>query len=76
MLLFFMQQLSAYHTIWIAIVTFNIIIGWLLKTAHNKLGIRVSVKAGISILSGVIALKIEKKEMLKYKEIEKVDEEF
>ena len=65
MLLFFMKQLSAYHTIWIAIVAFNIIIGWLFKTTHDKLGFRVSVKAGISILSAYIAMKIEKKAVLK-----------
>jgi hypothetical protein len=33
----------------------------MLKIMHDKLGIRASVKAGISILSGLIALKIEKK---------------
>jgi len=75
MLIFFMQQLSAYHTIWIAIVVFNIILGWLLKIMHDKLGNRASIKANISILSAFIAMKIEKKVMLKHKEVEKVDEE-
>lgn len=65
MLLFFMKQLSAYHTIWIAVVVFNIIIGWVLKTTHDKLGNRASVKANISILSAFIAMKIEKKVMRK-----------
>jgi hypothetical protein len=72
LLVIFMDQLSAYHTIWIVIVVFNIILGWLLKTAHDKLGIRASVKAGISILSAFITMKIEKKTMLKQKEVEKV----
>jgi hypothetical protein len=72
LLVFFIDQLNAYLTIWIAVVVFNIILGWLLKTAHDKLGIRASVKAGISLLSAFIAMKIEKKDMLNVKEIEKV----
>ncbi len=72
LLVIFMQQLSAYHTIWIAVVAFNILLGWLLKTMHDKLGIRASVKAGVSILSAFIAMKIEKKDMLNVKEVEKV----
>jgi hypothetical protein len=72
LLVFFMRQLSAYHTIWIAVIVFNIILGWLLKTMHDKLGIRASVKAGISILSVDIAMKIEGKDMSNIKEIEKV----
>ncbi len=72
LLVLFMGQLSAYHTIWIVVVVFNIILGWLLKTMHDKLGIRASVKAGISILSAYIALKIEKKDMENFKEFIKV----
>lgn len=72
LLVLFMGQLSAYHTIWIAVVAFNIILGWLLKTAHDKLGIRASVKAGISILSAFIVMKIEKKDIQKFKEVEKI----
>ena len=53
-------------------MAFNIILGWLLKTAHDKLGIRASVKAGISILSAFIVMKIEKKDIQKFKEIEKI----
>ena len=75
LLVLFMQQLSAYHTIWIVVVVFNIILGWLLKTMHDKLGIRASVKAGISILSVYIAMKIEKKDMSYIKEIGKVRNE-
>jgi len=73
LLVLFLQQLNAYLTIWVAVVAFNIILGWLLKTMHDKLGIRASVKAGISILSGFIAMKIEKKKMLNIKEVEKGD---
>ncbi len=73
LLVLFMQQLNAYFTIWVAVVAFNIILGWLLKTMHNKLGIRASVKAGISILSAFIAMKIEKKDTRSFKEFEKVD---
>jgi hypothetical protein len=68
LLVFFMGQLSAYHTIWIAVVLFNVILGWLLKTMHDKLGQRASVKAGISILSAFIAMKIEKKSIQDFKE--------
>jgi hypothetical protein len=70
LLVLFMKQLNAYWSIWLAVVVFNIILGWLLKTMHNKLGIRASVKAGISILSGFIAMKIEKKSLLKVGEVE------
>ncbi|MBY8986632.1 MAG: DUF1624 domain-containing protein [Candidatus Lokiarchaeota archaeon] len=73
LLVLFMGQLSAYHTIWIAVVAFNIILGWLLKTMHDKLGIRASVKAGISILSVYIAMKIEKKDMLNFKKSKMLD---
>jgi hypothetical protein len=72
LLVLFMGQLSAYHTIWIAVVVFNIILGVLLKTMHDKLGIRASVKAGISILSAYLAMKIEKKDMEDFKEFIKV----
>ncbi|MBA7669688.1 hypothetical protein ES703_77821 [subsurface metagenome] len=72
LLVLFIDQLNVYFTIWVAVVAFNIILGWLLKTMHNKLGIRASVKAGISILSAFIAMKIEKKDMLIFKEFEKV----
>jgi hypothetical protein len=61
LLILFIDQLNAYLTIWIVVAAFNVILGLLLKTMHDKLGIRASVKAGISILSGFIAIKIEKK---------------
>ncbi|MFW9879113.1 MAG: heparan-alpha-glucosaminide N-acetyltransferase domain-containing protein [Candidatus Thorarchaeota archaeon] len=73
LLLLFLHQLDAYFTIWVAVIAFNIILGFLLKIMHNKLGKRASVKAGISILSALIAMKIEKKDMQSFKEIEKVD---
>jgi len=43
---------------------------------HDKLGVRASVKAGISILSAYIAMKIEKNDMLNFKEVKKVDKKF
>ncbi|MFX0142896.1 MAG: heparan-alpha-glucosaminide N-acetyltransferase domain-containing protein [Candidatus Hodarchaeota archaeon] len=61
LLILFIDQLNAYLTIWIVVAAFNVILGLLLKTMHDKLGIRASVKAGINILSGLIAMKIENK---------------
>ncbi|MDX1797535.1 MAG: heparan-alpha-glucosaminide N-acetyltransferase domain-containing protein [Candidatus Lokiarchaeia archaeon] len=61
LLILFIDQLNAYLTIWIVVAAFNVILILTLKVIHDKLGIRASVKAGISILSGLIALKIEKK---------------
>lgn len=72
LLLIFLQQLNAYFTIWVAVVAFNIILGWGLKIMHDKLGIRASLKAGISILSGFLALKIEKKKLLSIAEVKNV----
>jgi hypothetical protein len=73
LLVLFMQQLNVYFTIWLAVFVFNIILGGLLKIAHDKLGWRASVKAGISILSAFIAMKIEKQDMQNFREIAKVD---
>jgi hypothetical protein len=61
LLILFIDQLNAYLTIWIVVAAFNVMLILMLKIMHDKLGIRASVKAGISILSGLIALKIEKK---------------
>jgi hypothetical protein len=61
LLILFIDQLNAYFTIWIVVAVFNVILALTLKLMHDKLGIRASVKAGISILSGLIAMKIEKK---------------
>jgi hypothetical protein len=72
LLLIFLQQLNAYFTIWLAVILFNIILGWGLKMMHNKLGIKASLKAGISILSGFLALKIEKKNTLSIKEVKAI----
>ena len=71
LLVLFMHQLNVYFTIWLAVFVFNIILGWLLKTMHDKLGNRASVKANISILSAFIAMKIEGKSMQEFKEVEK-----
>ncbi|MFX1323430.1 MAG: heparan-alpha-glucosaminide N-acetyltransferase domain-containing protein [Promethearchaeota archaeon] len=72
LLLLFIDQLNAYLTIWIAVVAFNVILGVILKIMHDKLGIRASVKAGISILSGFIAMKLEKNQIQNFKEVEKI----
>lgn len=72
LLLLFIDKLNAYLTIWIAVVVFNVILGGLLKIMHDKLGIRASLKAGISILSGFIAMKLEKKQIQDSKDIEKI----
>ncbi|MHA1988458.1 MAG: heparan-alpha-glucosaminide N-acetyltransferase domain-containing protein [Promethearchaeota archaeon] len=73
LLVIFMGKLNAYFTIWVAIVAFNIILGWLFKTMHDKLGPHASVKANISILSAIIAMKIEGKSMQEFKEVEKAN---
>ncbi|MFX1525426.1 MAG: heparan-alpha-glucosaminide N-acetyltransferase domain-containing protein [Promethearchaeota archaeon] len=74
LLVLFIGQLNALWSIWVTVAAFNVILGVLLKLMHDKLGIRASVKAGISILAGAIALKIEKKGMLKLQQIEEVEE--
>jgi hypothetical protein len=71
-LVFFIQMLDAYVTIWVAVAVFNIIILFLLRAMHNKLGWKVSVKALVSMVSVFIALKIEKKY---YQQVEKVEKE-
>lgn len=73
LLVIFIGMLDAYVTIWIVVVVFNIILGWLLKTMHDKLGNRASVKANISILSAFIAMKIEGKSIQEFKEVEKAN---
>ncbi len=66
-LVFFIGMLDAYFTIWLVVAVFNIIILFLLRAMHNKLGWKVSVKALVSMVSAIIALKIEKKY---YQEVE------
>ncbi len=64
-------MLDSYVTIWIAVAVFNIILTFLLNFMHERLGLKASLKAWISILSSFIAMKIEKKSMASLKEVEK-----
>ena len=66
LLLLFIQQLDAYFTIWIVIVFFIIILGFLLRLMYNKLGMYASVKAALSIISAVIVAKLEKKDIREF----------
>jgi len=61
LLMLFYHQLNAYLTIWIVLVAFIIILGYLFRTMYNKLGRYASVRAAISILSAFIVMKLEKK---------------
>jgi hypothetical protein len=70
-LVFFIQMLDAYVTIWLAVAGFNIILALLLNVMYRKLEWRVSVKAVISMASGIIAMKIEKKYYQEVKTVEK-----
>ena len=63
LLMLFFQQLNAYLTIWIALVSFIIILGFLFRTMYHKIGLYGSVKAGLSILSALIVARIEKREV-------------
>ncbi|MHA1190930.1 MAG: heparan-alpha-glucosaminide N-acetyltransferase domain-containing protein [Promethearchaeota archaeon] len=61
LLLLFFQQLNAYFTIWIVLVFFIIVLGYLLRIMYHKLGMYASLKAAISILSAFIVIKLEKR---------------
>jgi len=61
LLMLFFQQLDAYFTIWIVIVFFIIVLGYLLRIMYHKIGMYASVKAVLSIISAYIVTKIEKK---------------
>lgn len=63
LLMLFFQQLNAYLTIWIALFSFIIILGYLFRTMYHKIGIYASVKVGVSILSALIVAKLEKREV-------------
>ena len=60
LLMLFFQQLDAYFTIWIVLVSFMIVIGYLLRLMYYKLGIYASVKSVLSIISAYIVTKLEK----------------
>jgi len=62
LLILFYHQLT-YLTIWIVLVAFVIILGFLFRTMYNKLGRYASVRAAISILSAFIVMKLEKKDV-------------
>ena len=61
LLLLFFQQLNAYLTIWIACVTFIVLLGLLFRTMYVKMGPKLSLKAIISILSFQIVSKYNMK---------------
>jgi len=44
---------------WIFVIMLIFFIGWLLRTTHNYLGIKLSLKAGIGIVSLIMANKIQ-----------------
>ncbi|MBY9009880.1 MAG: hypothetical protein KGD74_08455, partial [Candidatus Lokiarchaeota archaeon] len=56
----FFQQLNAIN-IWLAAIGIIILITLMLKVMHKKLGIKVSLKAQLGILSLIILNKIDEK---------------
>ena len=56
----FFQQLNAIN-IWLAVIGIFVLMTLLLKVMHKKLGIKVSLKAQLGILSLIIANKIEQR---------------
>ena len=56
----FFQQLNAIN-IWLAAIGILVLITLMLKVIHNKLGIKVSLKAQLGILSLIIVNKIEQR---------------
>ncbi|MFX0057958.1 MAG: heparan-alpha-glucosaminide N-acetyltransferase domain-containing protein [Candidatus Hodarchaeota archaeon] len=53
----FLKQLNVVN-IWIPVISLIFFFGWFLRVIHNHLGIKVSLKAGISVASLFIAKKI------------------
>jgi len=54
----FWEQLNLL-IMWIFVIILIFSLGWLLRTTHNSLGIKLSLKAGIGIVSLVMANKIQ-----------------
>jgi uncharacterized membrane protein len=65
----FYQQLNAV-TIWIPIIITLVLFTLLLKFMYEKLGPKASLKAGIGVLSLILAIKIEQKKYLKLGKVE------
>ena len=65
----FYQSLNAIN-IWIAIVITMFLMTLLLRFMYKKLGPKASLKAGIGVLSLVIAIKIEQKKYIKIGKLE------
>ncbi len=65
----FYQQLNAV-TIWIPIIITLFLFTLLLKFMYEKLGPKASLKAGIGVLSLVIAIKIEQRKYIKHGKVE------
>ncbi len=63
----FIRQLNAL-IIWLPVLLLIPLLGLLLRTIYKYLGVKVSLKAGISVLSYLIAKKIEKKRLNSIKE--------
>ncbi len=54
----FTQQLNAYFTIWLVFAVGIILFGVILRAIYKKLGEKASLKAGLSILSFLIATRL------------------
>jgi hypothetical protein len=54
----FTQQLNAYFTIWLVFAVGIILFGVILRAVYKKLGEKASLKAGLSILSLLIATRL------------------
>ncbi|MHA1671354.1 MAG: heparan-alpha-glucosaminide N-acetyltransferase domain-containing protein [Promethearchaeota archaeon] len=63
LLLLFFQQLDAYFTIWIVVVFFIIVLGYLLRIMYHKVGMYTSVKAILSVISAYIVTTLEKRKI-------------
>ena len=58
----FTRQLSILYA-WIAVLLIIPLMGVLLRITYKRLGVKASIKAGISVISYLLAKKIEKKEI-------------
>jgi hypothetical protein len=56
-------------TIWPVLITFIIILGWFFRFLYNKAGPRASLKSGISIVSALIVMKLEKRDISQFREV-------
>ena len=54
----FLKQLNVVN-IWIPVIILIFLLGWILRTTYNYIGMKASLKAGISMISLVVAKKIQ-----------------